>query len=201
MHSSLKLLIALAPVPLLLAPVRLDDASPPLLQNMGNDPAPQSYSLPAATVLAAPTVIPVSPTGIDAPPPQTNPSPTQINPPPTANQPATTPNQMPLMAAQLCVHTLATTVQLSLLAYESKQNQYIAALTVTATAAANQAAALNWPNMQALEFAYKKLPWSMPYSTEINTTAKAALKLCKNPNTSNTSHGIGHSQTPIERPN
>lgn len=201
MHPRAKLLLALAPVPLLLAPVRLQDAALPGLQNLGGpSPAMQAYSLPSAQPLATPTVIMVSPTGFDAPPtPTTVPPPRAATPPPPAAAPAPA-NLMPLMASQLCQHALATTTELTLLSYESSQKPATAALTVVATAAAAQASTRTWPDMQTFGNALKKLPWGTPYGKEIATTGNAALKMCRNP-AAGASHGIGRSQVPIPRPN
>lgn len=189
-------LFALAAAPLLLAPVRLDDATPAGLQGLAQSPAPQSYSLPAAAVLATPTVIMVSPTLM----PWVNVSPS-VSPTVLKRQPqvAANPNAMPQISAEVCVRALATTTDIALQSYREKQQKPTSTLVIAASMAASQASAQEWPTLTAFGNALSALPFNTPLKAEIRTAANASLKLCANPNPA-PRKAIPGSRIPVPRP-
>lgn len=178
-------LVVLALAPALLAPVRLNDATPSFFP-AAVSPAPEAYSLPPAEPLTAPTVIYVSPTVY---PEVTGVSPSSLALPvaPQAVTPTVviqkiyrTPddNQMPDKRAALCLRSLLLVQDLSMLSYQQKNSAGTFALATMATSLAGQVSAHKWPNMAAFNEAANNLPWFYPNKTELQQGIAAARSLC-----------------------
>ncbi len=191
----MRYVFALLLAPLLLAPVRLKDATPGFFTPPAQSPAPESYSLPPADPLVTPTsvpapVIPVKP-NLTAPVTATVvTSPTSLNLPlPTA--PAGTTQQVIIiqqpaagaispMQAALCIKGMQLVQELSLLSYQQRPHSSIMRLSLAAATAGNEAASGKWPNLAAFYYAAKRLPWfSQPHKTEIQDATRAAARLCE----------------------
>jgi hypothetical protein len=191
----------LALIPLLLAAVRIDDATPNGLQGLSHSPAAQSYSLPAAVLLATPTDIMVSPSVM----PWANVSPaTPLVPasaPAALRQPATAANSnaMPLVTAEVCARGMATTAEIALQSYREKPRKAVSTLVIAASMAGTAAEAQTWPNLNAFAAALNALPYGTPLRSQIRTAGTATLKLCANPNPA-PRKAIPGSRVPIARP-
>lgn len=181
--------LALLLAPLLLAPVRLKDATPGFFMPPAQSPAPESYSLPAAEPLITPTVIPVKPNFLP-PSVTTVVTPTSLNlplpPSPTAppakviviQQPPV--NSMSPLQSALCQKGMQLVQELSLLSYQQRPNRSIMRLSIAAATAGNDAAAGHWPNLTAFNYASSHLPWfGQPQKAEIIDGTNAARRLCE----------------------
>ena len=184
----IRLLLLFAVAPLLLAPVRLDNATPGFAQSLGGaSPAPEAYSLPPAAPLVTPTVIYVSPTvyqevslstvsgSLGLPPqPQAQPQ------PPVIIQkiymaPDTT---MPFKRAALCQRAMLLVQDMAMLSYSQKESRSLFALATAAAAGVGQATAQKWPNMRPFAEAADNLPWFYPNKAELTQAVSAATSLC-----------------------
>ncbi len=180
-----RVLLAFAVAPLLLAPVRLDNATPGFFQPAVS-PAPEAYSLPPAQPLITPTVVYVSPTvypealGVSSsslslpqgPQPQTQP-PVVIQR--VYMQPD---NTMPENRAALCLRSLLLVQDIAMLSYQQKNTTSTITLASAATAAVTSVVKQKWPNMNAFHKAAKGLPWFYPNKAELSQAVAAAESLC-----------------------
>jgi len=184
----MRFLLALLLAPVLLAPVRLKDATPSFFTPPAQSPAPESYSLPAAEALTTPTVIMVSPTILPASPTVVI-TPTSLNLPlpPSATAPQQiiiiqqpAPNLMSPLQSALCQKGMELVQQLTLLSYQQRQNATTLRLSLAASAAAGEARGRQWPNLTAFNHAAAHLPWfGQPQKAEILDGTAAARRLCE----------------------
>lgn len=192
----MKRYLLLAAAPFLLAPVRLEYSTPASLQGLSRSPAPESYSLPAATALTTPTIITVSPTRL----PPVSPSPVIAAPspslPPVA-APLPPSAAMPQLSAELCRRAMGLTAELAMLSYQQKRSQSAMNLTVAATTAGAQASARQWPELAAFSKAANSIGWLAPQRAEVKQAAQSALTLCAHSNGT----PLGNGQVPVPRPN
>ncbi len=181
-----RVLLALALSPLLLAPVRLNDATPGFFQP-AISPAPEAYSLPPAEPLVTPTVIYVSPTqypeamgvsssSLNLP---LSPQP-QAQPPVVIQKIYMAPEQdiMPEKRAALCLRSLLLVQDISMLSYQQKNSKGTFALATAATAAVSPVSQQKWPSMAAFRSAASDLPWFYPNKAELSQAVSAADSLC-----------------------
>ena len=180
----LRFLAVVSAAPLLLAPVRLNDSSPAFFPP-AQSPAPGAYSLPPATALVTPTVIPVSPSFLPQAATPTSPPLNLPQPVPQAQPPVViqkiylpAPTGMSLKHAALCQRAMVLVQDLAMLSYQQKQAQGLFGLATVAAANAGQATAQQWPNLKAFNQASRNLPWVYPHKAELTQAVSAARSLC-----------------------
>lgn len=189
-HASLRSmkrgLLALLIAPVLLAPVRLENAAPSFFQP-SISPAPEAYSLPPAEPMVTPTVVYVSPTlypeAMGVPSSTLN---LPLSQPPQAQSPvviqkvymAPPEDLMPDQRAALCLRSLLLVQDISMLSYQQKESKGAFSLAAAATAAVGPVSQRKWPNMSAFRNAARDLPWFYPNKAELSQAIAAADSLC-----------------------
>jgi hypothetical protein len=198
MKRLLPLMVLSLVFPVLMAPVRLKDATPSFFEPPAQGPAPESYSLPAAEPLmeVTPTVIRVSPTLLMASPTEVSvtmpvtgtlnlplpPSPTVVTPTvKIVAVPARDPNIMSDLQGALCLQALDLTQEMAMLSYQQKQSRNVMTLSLAASVAMKEVQGMQWPTMTAFRSAAGGIPMFQPQKTELRQAADAALGLCVNP--------------------
>jgi hypothetical protein len=185
-------------VPLLLAPVRVQQGADVLLLQPSTAPTGARGSV--AVALPSPTVIEVSPTrapfisasisaslpadasnqAAEAPAPSAKPQPAQPQAVPARGM---TPQQ-----AALCVRALTMVNDLSVASMKQSGRENLVDLTIAVAIAQVQAAQGTWPMLQPIVQA--PLPWFAPYRAELKKALEYTEGFCRNPNAAAPRQGL-----------